>query len=75
VQAAAEVSALKQAHHAVACARKLLQRHRWRESDAHVSRIEAEALVAVVSAEFERRMQAAKATLASMPVEGTADNA
>lgn len=73
MQAAAEVSALNQAYHAVACVRNLLQAQGLRGSDGHISRIEAEAVVAVVSAEFERRMQAAKATLASMPVEGTAD--
>lgn len=69
VQAAAEVSALKQAYHAVACVRSLLQTQRLRGSDGHISRTEAEAIVAVVSAEFERRMQAAKATIALMPAE------
>jgi len=32
----------------------------------NVSRIEVEALVALVDAEFERRIQAAKASIASM---------
>ncbi len=73
MQAAAEVSALKQAYHAVACVRKLLQRQGMRGSDGPISRFEAEALVALVSAEFERRMRAAEATLASMPFDGTAD--
>ena len=66
MQATAEVNAVRQAYQAVACVRNLLEA---RSSDGHISRIEVEALVAVVSAEFERRMQTANATIASMPVE------
>lgn len=68
VQASAQIDAAREAYHAVVCARNLLEAQRERMREGQVSRIEVEALVAVVNAEFERRVQVAKTTIASMPV-------
>lgn len=73
-QVEAELSALREAYRAGACVRKLLFQVQGSPSgECDISRTEAEALVALVNAEFERRAQIAKATIALMPVAGTAD--
>jgi len=68
-KAAADLSALREAYRATACVHDLLLlAQRSPKDERNVSRIEVEALVAVVDAEFERRIQATKASIASMQV-------
>src|SRR5579862_2085666 len=59
-KAATDLNALREAYRATACVHDLLLLAQ-RSPEDKVSRIEAEALVALVRAEFERRIQAAKA--------------
>ena len=67
LQAKAQISALGEVHRAIACIRNLLL-HMQRSSpeERFASRTELHALMALVNAEFERRRQAAHATIASM---------
>jgi hypothetical protein len=67
--AAADLSALREAYRATACVHDLLLlAQRSPKSERNVSRTEVESLVALVNAEFERRIQCAKASIASMQV-------
>ncbi len=68
-KATAELNALIEAYHATACISNLmLHVLDVPKAERHVSRSEVEALVAVVDAELQRRMHAAKATITSMQV-------
>ena len=66
-KAADDLNALREAYRATACVHDLLLlAQRSPKDERNVGRTEVEALVAVVDAEFERRIQAAKASIASM---------
>ncbi|MGJ7511597.1 hypothetical protein [Variovorax sp. GT1P44] len=68
-KATAELDALREAYHATACISNfMLHVLEVPKSERYVSRSEVEALVALVEAELQRRMHAAKATVASMQV-------
>jgi hypothetical protein len=67
MQATAELSALREAYRAIACVHNLLLHVQGvPKGDRHVSHGELEALVALVDAELQRRMQVAKATITAM---------
>lgn len=66
-QATAEIGALNEAHRAAACVHNLLlHAPGLRSAESNVSLVEIEALLALIKAEFERRLHAAKATIALM---------
>lgn len=68
-KAEADLSALREAYRATACVHDLLLlAQRSPKSERNIGRTEVESLVALVNAEFERRIQCAKASIASMQV-------
>ncbi len=69
LQASAQINAAREAYHAITCVCDLLEAQRARMREGDVTRVQVEALVAVVNGEFERRAQLAYATIASMTVE------
>ena len=65
---AADLSALREAYRAIACVHNLLLHVRSPHTpERDALRSDVEALVALINTEFERRVQAAKASATSMP--------
>ena len=65
-QAVGEINALKEAYRAVGCIHSLIVSARATAEDDLFATADLRALIALVNAEFERRLQLAKATTASM---------
>jgi hypothetical protein len=66
-QAAGEINALKEAYRAAGCIHSLVVSARAaREDDFFTTATDLRALITLVNAEFERRLQLVKATIASM---------
>jgi hypothetical protein len=67
LQAVGEINALREAYHAAACIHSLVVAARSaRDDDAFTTSADSRALLTLVNAEFERRLQLAKATIAAM---------
>jgi hypothetical protein len=66
-QAAGEINALKEAYRAAGCIHDLVVSARAaRDDDFFTTPTDLRALITLVNAEFERRLQLVKATIASM---------
>ena len=65
-KAVAEINASREAYHAVACISNLVASARSAPDHKFVTTAELRGLVELVGAEFERRVQRAKATIESM---------
>jgi hypothetical protein len=67
IQAVGEINALKEAYRAAGCIHSLVVSARAaRDDDLSATPTDLRALIRLVNAEFERRLQLAKATIASL---------